>query len=109
MNWTDQLKSARNVSVPLVGINTPDPEATIRVVCNQVVNDKSPKITWDVVNGLSGRNESGAKVAAQMTGEYDETKGTPVECLVKAKSLPQESVLFVHLAPRWRADACSPG
>lgn len=109
MNWIEQIKSARRVSVPIIAINTPDPESTIRTVC-EVVNGDAPKLEWDVVSGLSGRNNAGTAAVASVTGgEYDDTKGNPIECLVKAAKLPGESILFVHLAPRWWADSHSSG
>lgn len=100
MTWLETLKAARRVSAPIVAINTPDPAATIRAVC-QAVNGGSPAVEWDVVRGLTGLNKAGAEAAAAVTGEFDETKHNPTAALVKAADLPRESVLFVHLAGRW--------
>lgn len=101
MNATiiDQLKAARRVSVPLVAINTPDPEATMKAAC-QAINGESPKIEWDCIRGLSGRNDSGRDWVAQL-GEGVQAQFDPVSALVLALKLPEKAVLFVHLANRF--------
>jgi len=101
-DWLGSIKSARRVSVPLVGINTPDPESTIRQV--GALSENAPQVEWDVIRGLNGRNDSGAAAVAQIAGEFDETQSNPTAALVKAGHLPSGSLLFVHLAGRWIVD-----
>jgi len=105
VNWIEQIKAARRVSVPIVAINTPDPASTMSEVCT-AINSESPKIEWDLLSGLSGRNDAGANVVAQLIDSDlgDETKHNPTECLVKAIDLPSRCVLFVHMASRWLID-----
>lgn len=95
----ERFKAARRVSAPLVVINTPDPAATIDVVC-QAVNGDGVKVEWDFVRGLTGRSEvSRDWVAAQ--GEYDGTINNPLGALLAAENLPPKGLIFIHLAHRW--------
>lgn len=100
----DQFKAARRVSAPLIGINTPDPAATVRAVC-EVVNGEAVKIEWDLVRGLRpamnpalATDPSTGWIAS--LGEDDPTPFNPVAALTVAQKLPPKSVLFLHLANR---------
>lgn len=109
-----QLKAARRCSVPLVAITTPDPAATIQTVCDSVNGGNGQaavKIVWDAVEGLRprGKNDSEIeackKVIANLIGENDDpTKFNPTVLLSLAKKLPEESMLFMHLANRFIPD-----
>jgi hypothetical protein len=100
---TQQVKAARRVSVPLVAITTPDPAATIAEIC-EAIPPAAPLVIWDIVEGLRPRNEPGKEAIAKIVGEQDPTVGNPVELLRLARKLPDQSLLFVHLANRWVAD-----
>lgn len=111
-----QIKAARRVSVPLVAITTPDPADTVRVVC-EAINGETPKVVWDVVEGLRPRGTTDAGVDAskeaivKMLGGggtndagADNTVGNPIELMRVARRLPEKGVIFVHLANRWVGD-----
>ena len=93
------VKQAQRVGTPLVAINTHDPAATIGAIC-ALLDDQPPRIEWDFVRGLVGRNDSGRKWVAEL-GDFDQTQSNPVGALIVAHKLPENSVLFIHLAPRW--------
>lgn len=98
----DQIKAARRVSVPLVGIATPDPGATIQAICDAIKG--SGKIMWDAVEGMRPRDEAAKEIIAKLIGDQDPTIGNPIELLRLARKLPEEAVLFMHLANRWLAE-----
>src|SRR4051812_13281349 len=98
-----QVKAARRVSVPLIAVTTPDPAATIETVC-AAVKESAPQLVWDIVQGIRGRNEPGKEAAAKVQGEFDPTFGNPAALFTKARDLPPESLLIVHLAHRWIVD-----
>lgn len=114
----DQFKAARRISAPLLAVNTPDPGATITLLCQTVAAEKPPvatidgepaptefpQVEWDFIRGLTGRNEAGRNWVASL-GEFDSTQNNPVGALVVARKLPARSVLFIHLAHRWAPEA----
>jgi hypothetical protein len=99
-----QIRAARRVSVPIIGITTPDPQATIETAMIAIGNE--PMVQWDVSSGLRNLNEQGIAVVAKMlNGEIDYTVGNESGAvLVVAKSMPANSALFVHMANRFMAD-----
>jgi len=98
----DQFKAARRVSAPLVVVNTPDPAATI-IALSMAANGDGPKVEWDCVRGLTGRNTQGRDwIAAQ--GEFDSTVNNPLGALVVAGKLTEKGLIFIHLAHRWIQD-----
>lgn len=59
-----QFLAAKRAGVPLVAISSPDAAATI-AACLKVLNgaaDKMPQLEWNIVDGLSGRNEPGRDI-----------------------------------------------
>lgn len=106
-NIAQLVKNARRVSTPLIAINTPDPAATIKAVCDAIENQTKgdpviaiPKVEWDVVRGMTGRNDSGKEWAASL-GEFDPTQNSPLSAMQWAAKLADRSLLFIHLAHRW--------
>ncbi len=87
-----QFRNARRVSTPIVSISTPDPAATMRLICGGT--DDAPKISWDVVRGYVGLNESGENVLTQNPGMENATKNNPLGGLTSAQELPGGVILF---------------
>lgn len=104
----DQFQSARRVSAPLIGINTPDPAQTVKEIAVAVIaaGEKSDPpsrpvvIEWDYIRGLRGRDEMSQGFVASL-GEFDPTLNNPVGALMVAAQFPPKAVLFIHLANRW--------
>lgn len=101
-NIYGQIKKANKRGVPLVAVATPDPEATITGLC-AAINGDGAKIQWDIVRGLTPRNDAGNKVKAAL-GE-DTTVQNPNELLAKAEAMPAGSVVFVLNGHKFLADA----
>lgn len=99
-----QVKAARRVGTPIIGVVTPDPAATIYAVCD-AINGDCPKIAWDIVRGFQElrANDETKQAMALLTGESgDRCEGNPPDAIRRAMDkLPDRSVLFVHLANRW--------
>ena len=110
-------RTARQQGVPLVGIQTPDPQATMERLKNNS-DPSTPLIGWDVCQGWRGLNKAGlaAIIAALATDDPEEiaaATGQPVEMLigpaVKLRGYdPVEdalgSVLFLQNAHRYLSD-----
>lgn len=72
-----QFKAARRTGTPLVGIETPDQNATIELLSREVraADGKSdaPIVRWDVVRGLQGLNKTGASMLAALKNDPEMT------------------------------------
>jgi hypothetical protein len=91
-----QFKAARNVSVPICAVNTPDPGATC-LALKEALPDNIPLISWNIVSAFSGLNELGQHVAT----DNSVAAGDPISALVKAKEkFPAGSILFLFNAHR---------
>jgi len=106
-----QVVKARNVSTPIIGIETPDPAATQANVSEAVQKEAEdsdeppvPMMRWDIINGLVGMNQPGMGVVANLCGDMDplSATGNPAECLsllAKMDGVPERSIIFFHNAP----------
>jgi hypothetical protein len=91
----DQVRSARRVSTPLLGIITQDPEATVAQVCKGTKKD-APKVRWDCARGLTALNPQGQGALATMIGNMPAEQFTdPVGVMKSALRLPERSILFM--------------
>jgi len=92
------FKAARRVSTPLIGIQTPDPAATIQTITVQCTdpNDPTPIVIWDAVRGFwtFPEHETGKAAIAAMAGANPAVLH-PVKALSLAEKLPANSILFV--------------
>ena len=97
------LKAARRVSTPLVAIRSADPALAIERV-QESVGKSAPVVGWDIVRGLVPANENATKELAKLLGERDPAGIGPVESLVVAAQLIEDSVLLYANAQRFWAD-----
>ncbi len=97
------LKAARRVSTPLLAIRSADPALAIARV-QDAVGKSAPMIHWDIVRGLAPMNENGTKELGKLIGERDPTGIGPVEALVLASQLSEDSVLLYANAQRFWVD-----
>lgn len=89
------FRAARRVSTPLVAVQTSDMAATIDTL-TRAANGETAALTWDIVRGLAGYNDAGAKACAQL-GVEPALTGNPVEALgVCAKLAPGSIVFFMN-------------
>lgn len=99
MNLIDKVKAARNASVPLVAITTPDPAAVMQTFreglgANGDGKTSLPMFKWDAVQGIRPVNTAGAQALATLgMSEADLSRDTTLlsDALVFAARLPGES------------------
>lgn len=99
----EQFKNARRYGVPLIGIETPDPQATIENCMQALTNGTvSPVFIWDSVGGMRWNNPQGEAVAAKIfqttpvsRQQLSDATINPTECLMFAAKLENGSVLFM--------------
>ena len=99
------FKAARRVSTPLVGVQTPDMAATIDTLVKAANGGTTPPACFqhDLVRGLNGINDEGAKQLARILADKGidpATTGNPVEALTLAQNFPPKSILFMMNAQR---------
>lgn len=111
-----QFKSARLAGVPLIGIETSDPEATMQS-CIAALNgkgDSTPIVQWDAVRGCTPVNKLGAEVMKEdgidpqntlnivmFLGEFADIvrrRGNKLVCDIESQR--QGVVLFIHMGNR---------
>ncbi|HLG96695.1 MAG TPA: AAA family ATPase [Bryobacteraceae bacterium] len=97
------LKAARRVSTPLLSIRSADPALAIARV-QEAVGKSAPMVHWDIIRGLVPMNENGTKELGKLVGERDPTGIGPVEALVLASQLSEDSVLLYANAQRFWVD-----
>ncbi len=109
----DKFDKARKAGVPIIGVCTPDQIATATKLADaDPLKDECPQISWNLVEGMSGLNETGTAWVAstiQEKGEawvqQDGTKQNPLELLTVVKSNGVENLLVVvHSAHRFVGD-----
>ena len=66
MTFLEQFKAARRTSTPLIAIQTPDPEATIRAIAISFNGSAPPLLSWDASAGLQGINETGKTACSEL-------------------------------------------
>lgn len=95
---TDTFERARNVSTPLIVVNSADqPSAMAEIM--RATGEEYPALSWDAACGILGANDAGRKVCEQLRIKGDDTVGF-VEAMVKARDLPQGTILFALNAHR---------
>ncbi len=98
MELTQQFRRARAAGTPLLCVRTADPAATISALSKP--NGKQPPILrWDIVNGIRAINKAGETAMQDANIDPDATVG-PVDALIAAARLPNESILFFSNAHR---------
>ena len=83
------LRAARRAGTPLVAVRTNDPASAIAQVSASVADKKNtPILTWDILNGVAGRNDSGHTALAKLFGETSAVLG-PADVLAAAQRSPK--------------------
>jgi hypothetical protein len=88
------FKAARRAGTPLVAVRTADPASAMAQVMASL-NGKSeiPVVVWDILNGLTGRNEPGKAAVGKLVGENAGPLG-PADALAAAQKIARDAVLF---------------
>ena len=105
------FRTARNVSVPLIAVNSLDPAATMRALAWSLVNVASasqaetdnefglhafPILKWDIGHGLLPLNEEGKNWHAQYVGPSKQnTTINPAEALRLLEKVPERALTFI--------------
>lgn len=99
MQLIDRVKAARNASVPLVAITTPDPAAVMQAIREGLGSNGDgktplPMFKWDAVQGIRPVNTAGAETLTALGMSQDDlSRDTTLlsDALVFAARLPGES------------------
>jgi hypothetical protein len=99
----ERLRHARRVSVPLVAINTADPEATVLSIARSV--NGGPVIRWDSVRGVGAVNQAGKEVAAKFSDVDATGEGGATTFLAKlADAATRGTMAFMYNADQHLSD-----
>jgi hypothetical protein len=97
MKLIEGLTAAHKCGVPLVGVATPDPAATVRSICEHVAPD-SPKVIWDIVNGFKPANAAGQYAVGDLG---DAAATNPLAAIKAAANAPDETMVIILMANRF--------
>lgn len=112
MNYTQQFKSARQVSTPLICVRTPDPASTIRSLsvaaaelASALKEHEPPVLTWDFASGLKPFNDAGKAELTRMLGNVDpKTLSAPPNFLKAIQNAKDDFVIFMANGHRFWND-----
>jgi len=104
LSFTEQFIAARKVGVPLIGIESNDPAATIKTLLEQCceVPRAAPLLSWNSASGITGYNQTAAKSTSTLNDNPQIV--SPVEFLVQIGSddaLPKNSIICMQAAMDW--------
>ncbi len=97
MAFLDKIKAAKTAGVPIIGIETVDPAATVGMIKTAY---KMAMVQWDIVRGLSPVNDGGDEIVKGVCGEDTPAlaTGNPTEMLSKIGSVSTKMIIFMHQA-----------
>jgi len=99
----EQFQAVRRAAVPIVGIETADPQQTIRAIAKSL-NGKTPAIMcWDIIRGLVALNNQATDVISQICQGQDPqiATGNPSEMLSKLTIVPERAIIFMLNAQKY--------
>ncbi len=104
----ETFKRARSRCVPIIGIETPDPAASVSWLLKaeaermngKVKEEGMPAVVlWDCMQGLTGKTETGEALAQELQTEMPLLN--PSEMLSKAPTMPKKTILILSNAQRF--------
>ena len=97
---TIQFKRARGASVPLLVIETQDPQNTVRTLAN--INGAA-MMTWDIMRGLSPANQAAIVIVDDICDGQDPIIATsnPAEMLSKITALNDREIVCMYNVQRY--------
>lgn len=92
------IKAARRAGVPLVVIETADPQQTISLVCQELngKNKDVPLMQWDIIRLLVGLNPAGVEEVARLTDNNPIAAANPAETLSILQKAGRGAITFWH-------------
>lgn len=95
----EQFKSAKRAAVPILAIETFDPQQTIRSIAKVT---QLPLMSWDIIRGLTALNDAAIPIVSQIVQGQDPAiaTGNPAEMLSRITRVP-ECIIFMQNAHRF--------
>lgn len=92
-DFLQDFQAARKRSVPLLAIETSDPNSSMRLVA-ELVKEEAVIMSWDIAAGLKARNETAAGIMPDVCQE-PAMLNNPVEFLLTMEKLPKNAIIFM--------------
>ena len=88
------FKAARRAGTPLIAIRTADPASAIgQIIAGINGAGETPLASWDILTGLTGRNEIGKAAVVKLVGENSAPLG-PADALSAMQKIARDTVVF---------------
>lgn len=96
--FIDKFKACRRAGVPIVGVETLDPAATIDMI--RAAFPKAPVMQWDIQRGLTPASALAEPVVSAICGGDNPalSTGNPSEMLAKITAVPEKTIVLMHQA-----------
>ena len=104
LSFTEQFIAARRVGVPLIGIESSDPAATMKTLLADCcdIPQKAPLLIWNSASGVMGYNSAGEKAAALLNSDSDIAMPFVfLRQIEDTKAVPQNSIVGMQAADDW--------
>jgi hypothetical protein len=103
MDLIGKFKAAKRASIPLMAIETADPQQTMKRVFNEY--KQAPIVQWDAARGAIAWNVEGAKMLAEIVGGACDDDGTlPNETREMIADATTNLSTMLDLAAKFRGD-----
>lgn len=104
INYIEQVQRAKRAAYPIILIETPDQQNTVRQLSKQEFFEGIPIVQWDLLQGLTPYNDDGVAYVADICEGANPAMVTanPTEMLLKINNpkLPR-AIIFMHNAHRF--------
>jgi hypothetical protein len=104
LSFTEQFLAARKVAVPLIGIETADPGATMKTLLNECSETPKPAavLAWNSADGMVGLNVAGEKIASLLNDNPEIISPVAfLTAIADEKVVPAWTIIGMHAAPDW--------
>jgi hypothetical protein len=101
LSFTEQFLAARRVGVPLIGIESSDPAATMKTLLKECCEtpNKAALMLWNSADGVIGYNAAGDKAAAILNDNAE--IAAPITFLTSLTGIPKYSIIGMQAATDW--------
>jgi hypothetical protein len=104
LSFTEQFIAARRVGVPLIGIESSDPAATMKTLAAECcdIPKPAPLMLWNSASGVVGLNAAGERAAAVLSSDAEVNMPFVfLSAIADTKAAPQNSIIGMQAADDW--------
>lgn len=103
LSFTEQFLAARKVGVPLIGIESSDPGATMKTLVKDCSETpvSAAVVTWNSATGVVGNNVAGEKLASRLNEDPDIAAPIAFLTAIASDVTPGWTIIGMQAATDW--------